>query len=100
MAMPAKTEEVMAVRQEMWSLLREQLEDLNSPNGLTDDQLLNCYYRQTRVLELREKLEAASEAERELGSNINCENVDEMPATNSLSSRSQSDCNDSLIIAA
>jgi hypothetical protein len=82
--MPARTEDVMAVRQEMWTLLRKQLETLNSPDGLNDDQLLSCYYRQTRVQELREKLEAVS-------NNVADSNLHEMCAERA---------SDSLIIAA
>jgi hypothetical protein len=95
MAMPAKIQDVMAVRQEMWNLLRQQLETLNSRDGLTDDQLLSCYYRQLRVQELREKLEASSNAEPKPNSNLH-----EMPVANAPSSCSQSECIDSLTIAA
>jgi hypothetical protein len=58
--------EVMAVRQEILDLLRQQMDALDSPQGLTEEQLRECYDRQTRVQELREKLEAASNAEREI----------------------------------
>jgi hypothetical protein len=105
MAMPAKTEDVMAVRREIWNLLRQQLETLNSPDGLNDDQLLSCYYKQTRVQELREKLEVASNAESKPDSNLNDSNaadptVHETPAANAPSSRSQVERVDSLTIAA
>jgi hypothetical protein len=50
---------LMAFRQEILDLLRQQLDVLNSPLGLTDDQLRECYLRQTRVQELREQLQMA-----------------------------------------
>lgn len=49
-----------AIRQEILGLLRQQMEALDSPSGLTDDQLRECYLRQGRVQELREVLQAAS----------------------------------------
>jgi hypothetical protein len=51
-------EEVSSVRQEIWQLLRQQIEALNSASELTDGQLMECYQRQSRVQELRERLEA------------------------------------------
>ncbi len=50
---------LMAVRQEILSLLTQQMKALDSPLGLTDDQLRGCYMRQSRVQELREQLQEA-----------------------------------------
>jgi hypothetical protein len=61
--MQAVAEEIVAVRQEMLQLLRQQMEALDSPMGLTDVRLSQCYERQARVHELREKLEALSGSE-------------------------------------
>jgi len=65
--MQAGAEEIVAVRQEILQLLRRQMEALDSPLGLTDARLIECYERQGRVQELREKLNAmlmsATEAE-------------------------------------
>ena len=58
--MDAELEDMAAIRQEMLSLLRQQMEALDSPAGLTVDQLRECYLRQNRVQELREMLQAAS----------------------------------------
>jgi len=46
-------------------LLRQQMEALDSPLGLTSARLTECYERQARVQELREKLQAAITAEPE-----------------------------------
>jgi hypothetical protein len=51
------------LRQEILLLLRQQMDALDSPLGLTDDQLRECYLRQMRVQELREKLQAPSPSE-------------------------------------
>ena len=56
--MPWQAENIVAVRREMLDLLRRQMESLDSPGGLTDSQLIECYNRQGRVQELREKLQA------------------------------------------
>ena len=56
--MPWQAEDIVAVRREMLDLLRQQMECLDSPGGLTDSQLIECYNRQGRVQELREKLQA------------------------------------------
>ncbi|MGB8582902.1 MAG: hypothetical protein WCD47_18935 [Candidatus Sulfotelmatobacter sp.] len=56
--MPWQDENIVAVRREMLDLLRQQMESLYSPGGLTDSQLIECYNRQGRVQELREKLQA------------------------------------------
>jgi hypothetical protein len=65
--MQAGADEIVAVRQEILYLLRRQMEALDSPLGLTDARLIECYERQGRVQELREKLDAmlrsATEAE-------------------------------------
>ena len=58
----------MAVRHEILQLLRQQMEALNSPLGLTDARLRECYERQGRVQELREKLQALSNSERDAAS--------------------------------
>jgi len=57
------TIDVLAVRQEMLDLLRQQMAVLDSPAGLTDAQLRECYVRQIRVQELRERLQAAFDPE-------------------------------------
>ncbi|MGD0987379.1 MAG: hypothetical protein ABR874_06190 [Candidatus Sulfotelmatobacter sp.] len=56
--MPAANEDIVAVRHEMWNLLQQQMDTLNTPSGLTDNQLIECLERQSRVQELRERLEA------------------------------------------
>jgi len=66
--MPARTEDVAALRREIIDLLRQQMEALDSPLGLTDIRLIECYKRQARVQELRETLEAATTAEPEAAS--------------------------------
>ncbi|HTU42585.1 MAG TPA: hypothetical protein VMF10_12825 [Candidatus Aquilonibacter sp.] len=53
-------DDMEAIRQQILGLLRQQMEALDSPSGLTDDQLRECYLRQGRVQELRETLQAAS----------------------------------------
>jgi len=58
--MPISSEAV-AVREEMLDLLRQQMEALDSPLGLTDARLTECYDRQVRVQELRERLQALTE---------------------------------------
>jgi hypothetical protein len=66
--MQASQEDMVAVRQEILDLLRMQMDILDSPQGLTDSQLSECYARQTRVQELREKLQAASSPQWEINS--------------------------------
>ena len=61
--MQSQAEEIVAVRQEILELLRRQMEALDSPLGLTDDRLIECYERQARVQELREKLQALSSSQ-------------------------------------
>jgi hypothetical protein len=48
------------VRQEIFQLLRAQLEALANLSGLTDAQLTACYKRQERVRELRDLLSLES----------------------------------------
>ena len=52
-------QDLVAVRQEMLDLLRQQMDVLDSPLELTESRLMECYNRQTRVQELREILQAA-----------------------------------------
>jgi hypothetical protein len=59
-------EDVVAVRQEILDLLRQQMEALDSPLGLTDTKLKECYDRQTRVQELREQLQTALDSQTNL----------------------------------
>jgi hypothetical protein len=68
-----QAENMMAVRQEILDLLRQQMDALNSPLGLTEHELRECYIRQTRVQELRERLQVASSSEREISSTSNAE---------------------------
>ncbi len=60
------SEDLAALRREMVYLLRQQMEALDSPLGLTSARLTECYERQARVQELREKLQAAITAEPEV----------------------------------
>ena len=60
------SEDLAALRQEIVYLLRQQMEALDSPLGLTDARLSECYERQARVHELREKLQASITAEPEV----------------------------------
>ncbi|MCU1300930.1 MAG: hypothetical protein JWQ87_1214 [Candidatus Sulfotelmatobacter sp.] len=66
--MQARADEIMAVRQEIFQLLHKQMEALDSPLGLTDARLSECYERQGRVQELREKLQALTNFGFEVGS--------------------------------
>jgi hypothetical protein len=61
--MQPQAEDIVAVRREMLDLLRQQMEVLNSAPELTDSQLRECYDRQGRVQELREKLQASLSGE-------------------------------------
>jgi hypothetical protein len=54
----ADGKDIVAVRREMLDLLRQQMESLDSPGGLTDRQLIECYNRQGRVQELRDELQS------------------------------------------
>ena len=58
---------LMGLRQEILDLLQQQMEVLNSPLGMTDAQLRECYTRQTRVQELREQLQMALSMQKENG---------------------------------
>lgn len=66
--MPAETTDIAVVRREIMELLRQQMEALDSPNGLTDARLTECYQRQARVQELRETLQALIRSHPEVGS--------------------------------
>ena len=55
--MQLSAEELTAIKREMVSLLRLQMENLESAQGLTDEKLAECYARQSRIQELREKLQ-------------------------------------------
>ena len=59
--MPQRTREMVAIREQMMHLLNLQIEALDSPLGLNDARLTECYERQARVQELREKLQALSD---------------------------------------
>jgi len=61
-------EDMETVRQEIMRLLHLQMEALDSPLGLTDARLRECYERQVRVQELREKLQALASSNLEAGS--------------------------------
>ena len=61
-------DELVAMREEILELLCRQMDALDSPQGLTDARLKECYERQARVQELREKMQALSNARAELGS--------------------------------
>lgn len=60
--METSLSDIVAVREAILYLLRQQVEALNSPL-LTDAQLRDCYERQARVQELRERLQATANAE-------------------------------------
>jgi len=62
--MPAELGEIEAIRREIWKLLQLQMETLSSAQELSDRQIIECYNRQIRVLELREKLEMRSSENR------------------------------------
>jgi hypothetical protein len=59
--MPSNGEDIGAVRREILDLLRQQMQALDSSQGLTDDTLRECYERQARVQALREKLQASTQ---------------------------------------
>jgi hypothetical protein len=59
--MPQGTGEMVAVREQIMHLLHLQIEALDSPLELTDARLTECYERQARVQELRERLQALSD---------------------------------------
>lgn len=63
----AQSEDVVAVRREIVDLLRQQLEALDSPDGLSEATLMECYQRQTRVQELRDQLQSISDHKRAEG---------------------------------
>lgn len=79
--MPSELEEIGAVRREIWNLLKLQMETLGSAQELTDRQVIECYNRQIRVLELREKLEMRSPEKRaEFALKLGAENCSGTPA--------------------
>jgi hypothetical protein len=61
--MPAVAEDMMAVRKQIVHLLHQQMEALDSPQGLTDQRLTECYERQAQVQELRERLQVLANLE-------------------------------------
>lgn len=63
--MPA-TDGISTLRQEILYLLSQQMAALDSPLGLSDSGLTECYRRQERVQELRERLQAPSGSTRVL----------------------------------
>ena len=60
--MQVENAERMAIRTKMMDLLRQQLAALDSTAELSDNMLMECYDRQARVQELREKLQSISHA--------------------------------------
>ncbi len=48
--MQVESEDIVAARREILDLLRQQMEALNSPLGLTDEKLRECYDRQDRFV--------------------------------------------------
>jgi hypothetical protein len=54
------TDKILALRQDIFDLLSQQMKALDSPFGLSDSGLTECYRRQERVQELRERLQALS----------------------------------------
>jgi hypothetical protein len=56
--MSTAAEDMTAVRKQIVHLLHQQMEALDSPLGLTDERLTECYERQARVQELRDRLQA------------------------------------------
>lgn len=63
-----RAEEMNAIRQQIMRLLQQQMEALDSPLGLTDQRLSECYARQARVQVLRERLQALANSEVEVAS--------------------------------
>lgn len=80
--MPGKAQEIAAarIREEIMDLLRQQVEALDSPQGLSDERLSECYQRQERVQELREKLQALAGLEGDKGLS-QCEASNSMETT-------------------
>lgn len=62
-AMQEHTTEIAAVRAEIMKLLHQQLEALDSREGLSDTKLMECYDRQGRVQALREQLQTIGKTE-------------------------------------
>ena len=65
--MLSQAEDILVVRQEILDLLRQQIQVLDSGVELTDSVLRECYDRQGRVQELRERLQASLDLEAEAG---------------------------------
>jgi hypothetical protein len=61
--MQEQTAEIAAVRAEIMTLLHQQLEVLDSPEGLSRTKLMECYDRQARVRALREQLQTIGKTE-------------------------------------
>jgi hypothetical protein len=61
--MQAAAEERMALRQQILHLLQQQMAALDSPLGLSDERLRECYERQVQVQALREELQSLSNSE-------------------------------------
>jgi hypothetical protein len=61
--MQPRAEHMMAVRKQIVHLLHQQMEALDSRQGLTDERLTECYERQAKVQELRERLQALASLE-------------------------------------
>ncbi|MGA9390363.1 MAG: hypothetical protein WBV69_07950 [Candidatus Sulfotelmatobacter sp.] len=61
--MQEHTTEIAAVRAEIMKLLHQQLEALDSREGLSDTKLMECYDRQGRVQALREQLQTIGKTE-------------------------------------
>ena len=61
--MQAGSDDMIAVRKQIMYLLHQQIEALDSSQGLTDEVLTECYARQGRVQVLRERLQALSSLE-------------------------------------
>ena len=59
--METSLNEMAAVREAILYLLRQQVEALNSPL-LTDAQLRDCYERQKRLQDLRDRMQALTSA--------------------------------------
>ena len=75
--------EAMALRAEMIGLLSQQLKALDSPDGLTDSVLMECYDRQARVQELREKLQSLDQQQAESSEESKPSNLVMMPPVTS-----------------
>jgi hypothetical protein len=80
--MQEETAEIAAIRIEIMKLLRQQLEALDTAEGLTDNKLMECYDRQARVQALREQLQTLAQMkETERTASRKSANVIVMPST-------------------